>query len=653
MISRCRCICGCRCRCECCTTDVACAPLLHCHLASRVPPPRIFRQLGLAFSPRCISKHSSSCSSQFTFFFLFLPFSHTHYALAPPPKKLVSSIAPFSLRFLFALECIVHVGQITVLHAWNFPWMLLSFNPIAMSAPASAPIRAKSPASSGRSNTNNAYPKNMPLRKFFAATAVAAVAVLLLLLLNLAYLYGSVYHQTERGAAFHILLVDYDGEVVGRSLSSAYQHLKSPSFPTLFTQPPSQYPTSDTIIHAVRNRQYWAAIFTSPGASQKLSAALQGGPAATTYNSTDALTYVWNEVRYPATADSVIERSFALLVAATRVAYNSINGTQALTTLAQNDPAAVQVYLDPIDAGSINVNSMPQGAKVFYNTISMAMPILQQFFFILALNGMSARFRLYDDLPPKTSGAVRAAVSAVYTFVGALCMTGYIWAFRENWPVHGYQFMETWMVLWLLMHIYFCIIDAAASILPQPALPFFIVTWIFLNISATISPFEITPGFYRWGYALPAYSTYEILTYIWSDGPAPELHRALPILFAWWLLGLACAILAHRRRCRLTLNAAGSQSSSSKAEKAFRVEEQNPKRMGVSSSEEKSINAAEEPALGEPKQQPGNERCSNTQERDTRTAEAIASSEPEQRPDGPDNTLQTAEATSATREGKS
>ncbi len=126
-------------------------------------------------------------------------------------------------------------------------------------------------------------PRICLLRKFFAATTVAAVAVLLLLLLNLAYLYGSVYHQTERGAALYVLLVGYNGEVVGRSLS-AYQHLKSPSFPTLFSQPPSQYPKSDTIIQAVRNRQYWAAIFTSPGASQRLSAALQGGPAATTYN---------------------------------------------------------------------------------------------------------------------------------------------------------------------------------------------------------------------------------------------------------------------------------------------------------------------------------------------------------------------------------
>ncbi|MCJ1479555.1 hypothetical protein MMC13_008241 [Lambiella insularis] len=493
------------------------------------------------------------------------------------------------------------------------------------SAPASLPSRAKPASLCGRNNVGDAPLKRMSLRKFIAAAALAAVAVLLLLLLNLVYLYGSVYHQAERGAAFHILLVDYDGGVVGRSLSSAYQHLKSPSFPTLVTQPPSQYPSSDTIIQAVRNRQYWAAIFTSQGASQRLSAALQGGSAATTYNSTNALTYVWNEVRYPATADSVIESSFALLVDATRIAYNAINGTQALTTLAQNDPAAVHVYLDPIDASSININSMPQGAKVFYNTISMAMPILQQFFFILALNGMSTRFRIYDDLPPKTSGTVRAIVSVAYTFVGAVCMTGYIWAFRENWPVHGYQFVETWIVLWLLMHIYFCLIDAATAVLPQPAMPFLIVTWIFVNISATINPFEITPGFYRWGYALPAYSTYEILTYIWSGGPAPELHRALPIMFAWWLVGTACAILAHRCRYRRALSAADFRSQM--AESTFHIEEQNPKRVRASSSEEECNIPAREPTSSELEQQTSNERRLNSQN-ETKTAEITAFSEP-------------------------
>ena len=510
--------------------------------------------------------------------------------------------------------------------------------PASATVSASASFRRKSPSPA---SPINSIPDKVPShtviwRKFVPAAAVAAVAVLLLLFLNLSYLYGSVYHQTTRSSAFQILLVDYDGGVIGRALSSAYQHLQSPSFPTLVSQPPSQYPSPNAVIQAVRNRQYWAAIFTSQGASQRLSAALGGGSAATTYDPNDALTYVWNGVRYPVAAESVIESSFALLIDGTRLAYNSINGTQALATLAQNDSAAVHVYLDPIHATSMNINSMPQGARVFYNTISMAMPILQQFFFILALNGMSARLGIYDNLHPKTSGTLRAVVSVLYTFVGAMCMTAYIWAFREDWPVHGYQFMETWMLLWLLMHIYFCLIDAAAAVLPIPAMPFLIVTWIFFSISATISPFEITPGFYRWGYALPAYSSYEILTYIWSGGPARELHRALPIMFAWWLLGLACAILAHRRRCQQALTE-GASRPSTKVENPLHVEEQGPTGLSASDDGDEGAKAAEEPTSSQPEEQPVNERHSISEEKDLKTVEDAASGEPEHQEDGDKN----------------
>ena len=62
------------------------------------------------------------------------------------------------------------------------------------------------------------------------------------------------------------------------------------------------------------------------------------------------MTYVWNEGRYPTAADSVVASSLNMLVQASRQAYHAINGTSALAALAQNDPTAVQVYLEPIAA---------------------------------------------------------------------------------------------------------------------------------------------------------------------------------------------------------------------------------------------------------------------------------------------------------------
>lgn len=387
-------------------------------------------------------------------------------------------------------------------------------------------------------------------RKFVVATTAIGLAICLLFLLNLLYLYGSVYHEENRYQALQVLMVDYDGGIVGKSLQAAYQQLQGPSFPTFDVQNASQYPSPDTIIQAVRDRQYWAAIFSTGGASHRLSAALQGGAAAKSYTASGALTYVWNEVRFPAATDSIIQSSLIELVAATQVAYAHINGSAALASIPKNNAAAAQILFNPIAASNVNIQPMVQGSKVFYNTVSMAMPILQQFFFILALNGISMRIGVYEKFPSMVSGLLRLVISFVYTIFSSLIMTGYIWAYRESWGVSGNQFGLTFLLLWFLMHIYFLLIDFGVAFLPPPVMPFIIVTVIFLSITSTNAPFELNPGFFRLGYALPAFEAYTVLIDIWSSATA-SLYIALPILFSWWIVGWALAFLAHRRRCSL------------------------------------------------------------------------------------------------------
>ena len=241
--------------------------------------------------------------------------------------------------------------------------------------------------------------------------------------------------------------------------------------------------------------------------------------------------------------------SFEVLVTATRMVYNTIYGGTALEMLNKDDPAALQVLLNPVMASSVNILPTTQQTKLFYNTVSMVMPILQQFFFLLILNGISQKLQIYSRLPLHISGLVRVGLSILFDLVASLCMTGYVWAFRETWDVSGTQFALTWMVLWLLMHIHFLVIDAATAILPLPALPFFLLTWIIINITSSISPFEVNPGFYKWGYALPTNEAYTVLTNIWSRGSVPQLYRALPIMFSWWIVGLSVATYCHFYRC--------------------------------------------------------------------------------------------------------
>ncbi|KAG9682430.1 hypothetical protein KCU95_g14298, partial [Aureobasidium melanogenum] len=387
-------------------------------------------------------------------------------------------------------------------------------------------------------------------KKPFMIAAIASFMLLqVLFLVNMSYLFGSLFKSEHRVHNLHVLTVDYDGGVIGKSLQGAITQLKANTFPTFDFESSAEYPAAEDIVQAVRKGDHWAAIFTHAGASDRLAAALEGGDAAAAYDPTNTLTYVWNEVRYPAVEDATIKSSMSQLMAVVRIAYNHINGTGALQTLNKNDPTALQAFLNPIQGGDINIMPTGQGTRVLYNTVAMVMPIIMQFFFLMAVNGVSAEFNLYSHLPVLNNGIIRLVLSLSYTFIGSLCWAGYIWAFREDWSVDAGQFFCTWVIMWLFMHINFAVIDVATGFIPMKFLPFFVLTWVILNVTSTIWPFELAPGFYRWGYALPAHEVWQVLIQIWSGGAVDRLYQALPILFTWEIVFLPLAVVALNHRC--------------------------------------------------------------------------------------------------------
>ncbi|THW95176.1 hypothetical protein D6D18_05813 [Aureobasidium pullulans] len=387
-------------------------------------------------------------------------------------------------------------------------------------------------------------------KKPFMIAAIASFMLLqILFLVNMSYLFGSLFKSEHRVHNLNILTVDYDGGVIGKSLQGAITQLKADTFPTFDIESSSKYSEVEDIVQAVRRGDHWAAVFSHAGASERLAAALEGGDAAATYDPTNTITYVWNQVRYPAVEDATIKSSMSQLVAVARIAYNHMNGTGALQTLNKNDPAALQAFLNPIQGGDINIMPTTQGTRVLYNTVAMVMPIIMQFFFLMAINGVSAEFNLYSHLPMLNNGIIRLVLSLSYTFVGSLCWAGYIWAFREDWSVGAGQFFCTWVIIWLFMHINFAVIDVATGFIPMKFLPFFVLTWVILNVTSTIWPFELAPGFYRWGYALPAHEVWQVLIQIWSGGAVDRLYQALPILFTWEIVFLPLAVIALNHRC--------------------------------------------------------------------------------------------------------
>ncbi|KAL3428860.1 hypothetical protein BDV09DRAFT_181356 [Aspergillus tetrazonus] len=405
------------------------------------------------------------------------------------------------------------------------------------------------------------------IRKSFLLALTGSFVLLQLLFLgNFAYLYGTQFQSTGRAHNFKILLVDYDGGVVGQSLSAAYQTVKSDEFPTIDQRATTDYPTADDLREAVCKGSYWAAIYSNAGASTRLSNALLSEAAAADYQSTGAASYFWNQARYPAQSDAEILSNVQVLMSVARSMYYRINGTAVADFATLSNPAILQVFADPISVTSINIQPTVQGARVLYNTVTIVLAIIQQFFFLMALNGVSSQFQLYNQLGLFFNGIIRAVLSASYTLLGSLCTAGYIWSYKEGWGVSGNQFVLTWMVFWLYMHVNFLVLDVSTAFISMQFTPFFVLTWAILNVASTITPFEASPGFYRWGYALPAHEAYSLLAEVWSGGCARQVYRALPILFAWWIVGIVAVIFATRHRCTASLKAHTMAAASSKEE---------------------------------------------------------------------------------------
>lgn len=385
------------------------------------------------------------------------------------------------------------------------------------------------------------------LKQFIIPVAGVAVMLQLLFLANMSYLYGALFNSNSRAHALKILALDYDGGEIGSALSTAYQSLKGNQFPTLEYGSISDYPTQDSIRDAVCKEGYWAVVYTHRDASDNLMAALGGNN--TQYDPRSTISFIYDGIFYPVISLSMIQGNMqTLIAAASRIFYNV--APKAVATVDLTNPTSAAAFLNPIQASSITIAPTNQGTRVLLNTVSMVMPVLMQFFFSMAFNGIFAANGVFAKMSKRDVYIVRFVISHIYTLLSALAMTGYIWAYREDWSVSGGQFAETWMCLWFYMHINYLVVDTILeSIIPLQFFAFFMLTWIIINIASTIFPFELSPGFYRWGYALPAHNAWRLLMDIWGDGCKRQLEVALPVLFTWWVLGHMGSAWSVRMRC--------------------------------------------------------------------------------------------------------
>lgn len=263
---------------------------------------------------------------------------------------------------------------------------------------------------------------------------------------------------------------------------------------------------------------YWAALDITQGSSDKLQTALTGG-GSTGLDTSDILTYIWNQARYSSVVDAVVSSNIQTLSSAARVVYTTANGTAGIEQL--TSPEAISIFAEPWVLQNIDLQTTAQGSRIIYNTLVIILILVQEFFYLGTLNGLYISHRLYSRISPHRMVLVRDLISLLYCLVGSLCTMGAIWAFRAGWHIDGAQFVLTWMVLWLVAHVNFLTLDFFTIWLPPPFVPMALIAWMVFNVASILLPFVLSPGVYHIGSAAPAHKVYQVLVDIWSRGCNP------------------------------------------------------------------------------------------------------------------------------------
>ncbi|EXK76255.1 hypothetical protein FOQG_18995 [Fusarium oxysporum f. sp. raphani 54005] len=142
------------------------------------------------------------------------------------------------------------------------------------------------------------------MKTYIMPTLMVGLLIQLLFLGNMSYLFGALFKSTGRMHNLKILAIDYDGGDIGKAIAGAYTTLQANAFPTVEFGSSSEYDTPDKVRDAVCKHGYWGAVYTHPGASDRLLSTIEGDNA-TVYSPQDAVTTIYNGAYYPAVFSSV------------------------------------------------------------------------------------------------------------------------------------------------------------------------------------------------------------------------------------------------------------------------------------------------------------------------------------------------------------
>ncbi|KAK9894938.1 hypothetical protein P389DRAFT_86569 [Cystobasidium minutum MCA 4210] len=424
-----------------------------------------------------------------------------------------------------------------------------------------------------KSNGNAKEPKELPKRQppfshrqFLGALIPVALLILAVFWAVLSHIYGLFYNQGDYTRKGKVAVVDFDGGLFGGSLlEAAAMRNRTYGYPT-YAIISAQSTTPEEIRHEVFKGTYWAALYAFPGATDRFEAVLAGTDTEP-YDATQTFAYVTLSARYFAFYEfNILTTSITVTSTASGIITERAVGS-TLSSRTADSPALSRGALEAlghpaqaIEIPAAYADFALADDKIFVNTIGTVMPVLMQFFFIMAWNGTSNRFHAFAYKRRRDHIKYRLICSTLWPFLTSLCSTGWTFVFKRSYPTDAGQFFGIWAISWLYEMITFNLLDIITAFVPLPVLPLCIVTYVVSSVCASLGPPELVNNWYRVSYFLPSLHWYQVSITIYTRGGVNRLYYNLPVMFSWWVVLITGSIFATLHRVKLGRAALASVS---------------------------------------------------------------------------------------------
>ncbi|GAA5916938.1 hypothetical protein JCM6882_003834 [Rhodosporidiobolus microsporus] len=389
-----------------------------------------------------------------------------------------------------------------------------------------------------------------PLLKRKAHTKLLVLAVILLLVffLNALWLWGSFFHLPARVNNLKVAVVDLDGGAVGTALLAAVKVMSGQRGTPTFDILDAGSNSAAEVQRKVFDGEFWGAIYSTSGASERFTSAVASDAAASAYNASQAIVYTGLEVRYNTAWGKYIYPSLLKVVEGTQIAFADAAVPPLLSASSSYSSAAAKVLANPIGSTYVNLTPFGFGSRSLLNTAGFVFPILLIAFFLAAKNTVFNAHGYYLNLSYRWHVRSNLILGFLWPFVASLVTACWYLMFDEDYVIGVKWFFALWALLFVYCAIYYALLESLYSLSPISAIPLIVFTLLVLSVASTSHPLNLQPAFYKLQYAFPSHATWETAITIFGHGAVSTLRYNLPILAGWLVATVAVLHLALKKR---------------------------------------------------------------------------------------------------------